>query len=112
MRRAPAVEKSLVPKRPMSRDEKRRYAEFRRLLVEEREKSGLSQGELGARLIPPRPQSYVGKIELGTRRLDALEYWDIARVVGYDPCGLLKKLEPITVKQRSKRAVKSRKTKK
>jgi transcriptional regulator with XRE-family HTH domain len=77
----------------MSAGEERRYAEFRRLLVEEREKAGLSQGELGAKLTPPRPQSYIGKIELGTRRLDALEFWDLARAVGYDPCALLKTLE-------------------
>jgi hypothetical protein len=96
----------------MSTDEESRYAEFRRLLVEEREKAGLSQGELGARLVPPRPQSYVGKIEIGTRRLDALEYWDIARAVGYDPCGLLRKLESRMVKESSKRMTKSNKTKK
>jgi hypothetical protein len=96
----------------MSTDEERRYAEFRRLLVEEREKAGLSQGELGARLVPPRPQSYIGKIEIGTRRLDALEYWDIARAVGYDPCGLLRKLESRMVKQPSKRMTKNNITKK
>lgn len=83
-----------MPKRPMSAGEERRYAEFRRLLVEEREKAGLSQAELGAKLIPPRPQSYIGKVELGTRRLDALEFWDLARAVGYDPCDLMKRLEP------------------
>lgn len=101
-----------MPKRPMSAGEVWRYAEFRRLLVEEREKAGLSQVELGERLDPPRPQSYVGKIESGTRRLDALEYWDIARAVGYNPCGLLKKLELRTVKQRSQDRNKSKKTKK
>jgi ribosome-binding protein aMBF1 (putative translation factor) len=82
----------------MSAREEERYEEFRRMLAGEREKAGLSQVELGARLIPPRPQSYVAKIELGTRRLDALEYWDIARAVGFNPCDLLKKLESRTVK--------------
>ena len=101
-----------MPKRPMTAGEERRYAEFRRLLVEEREKAGLSQGEVGARLYPPRPQSYVGKIESGTRRLDALEYWDIARAVGYDPCDLLKRLESRTIRLRSKRVNKNNKMKK
>lgn len=96
-----AAEKSLVPKRPMTVGKERRYAEFRRLLVEEREKAGLTQGELGAKLDPPRPQSYIGKIEIGTRRIDALEYWDIARAVGYDPCGLLKTLESTLAKHRT-----------
>lgn len=101
-----------MPKRPLSRTEEKRYEEFRRLLVEERENAGLSQTELGARLTPPRPQSYVAKIELGTRRLDALEYWDLARAVGYNPCGLLRKLESRMIKRPGKRAVKSKRTKK
>ena len=110
--RVASAGKSLVPKRPMSAGEERRYEEFRRLLVEEREKAGLSQGELGAKLIPPRPQSYVGKIELGMRRLDALEFWDMARAVGYDPCNLLKRLEAQTGRGTGKRAMKSKQTKK
>ena len=85
-----------MPKRPMSAGEERRYAEFRRLLIEEREKAGLSQADVGAKLNPPRPQSYVGKIESGTRRLDALEFWDMGRAVGFDPCDLLKRLEAKT----------------
>ena len=101
-----------MPKRPLSRKEEKRYEEFRLLLVKEREDAGLSQTELGARLVPPRPQSYVGKIELGTRRLDALEYWDIARAVGYDPCALLKKLDATMVERPRKRANKTKKTKK
>jgi len=96
----------------MSAGEQRRYAEFRRLLVKEREKAGLSQGEVGAKLIPPRPQSYIGKIELGTRRLDALEFWDLARAVGYDPCDLLKRLEAEVGRGTSRRATKANRTKK
>lgn len=95
-----------MPKRLMTTGEERRYAEFRRLLVKEREKAGLSQGELGARLDPPRPQSYVGKIEVGLRRLDALEYFDIARAVGFDPCGLVEKLDVKTVKKMVTKSVK------
>lgn len=101
-----------MPKRPMSAGEERRYAEFRRLLVEEREKAGLSQSDVGAKLDPPRPQSFIGKIELGTRRLDALEFWDLARTVGYDPCDLMKRLEDEAGKRSNRRAVKSLKTKK
>ena len=106
------MEKSLVPKRPMSAGEERRYVEFRRLLVEEREKAGLTQGELGAKLVPPRPQSYVGKIESGTRRLDALEFWDMARAAGYDPSDLMRRLEAKTVRRTSRRATEGKKSKK
>lgn len=110
--RVASAGKSLVPKRPMSTGEERRYAEFRRLLVEERERAGLSQSDVGAKLIPPRPQSYVGKIELGTRRLDALEFWDLARAVGYDPCALLKKLESELGSRPGKPVRKAKQTKK
>lgn len=96
----------------MSAGEERRYAEFRRLLVEEREKAGLSQSDVGAKLDPPRPQSYVGKIELGTRRLDALEFWDLARAVGYDPCVFMKKLESEIDRRPSKPVRKAKQTKK
>jgi len=96
----------------MSAGEERRYVEFRRLLVEEREKAGLSQGELGAKLDPPRPQSHVAKIELGTRRLDALEFYDMARAVGYDPCDLLKRVEANTGGRTRGRVTKSGKSKK
>lgn len=101
-----------MPKRPMSAGEERRYAEFRRLLIEEREKAGLSQNDLGAKLVPPRPQSYIGKIESGTRRLDALEFWDIARAVGYDPCDLMNRLEAKTANRTSRRATGDNKLKK
>jgi transcriptional regulator with XRE-family HTH domain len=93
----------------MSAGEERRYVEFRRLLVEEREKAGLSQSDVGAKLDPPRPQSYIGKIELGTRRLDALEFWDLARAVGYDPCDLMKRVEAKAGSRPSVRAIKSSK---
>ncbi|HEV2864653.1 MAG TPA: helix-turn-helix transcriptional regulator [Pyrinomonadaceae bacterium] len=96
----------------MSAGEERRYAEFRRLLIEEREKAGLSQNDLGAKLVPPRPQSYVGKIESGTRRLDALEFWDIARAVGYDPCDVMNRLEAKTAKRTSRRTAGGNKLKK
>jgi hypothetical protein len=92
----------------MDAGEMRRYAEFRRLLVKEREKAGLSQGELGMLLDPPRPQSYVGKIEVGLRRLDALEYFEIARAVGFDPCSLIDTLEAITSNKGIKKAVKKK----
>lgn len=101
-----------MPKRPMSAGEERRYAEFRRLLVEEREKAGLSQNDLGAKLVPARPQSYIGKIESGTRRLDALEFWDLARAIGYDPCDLMNRLEAKTAERKSKRATGGSKLKK
>jgi ribosome-binding protein aMBF1 (putative translation factor) len=99
-----------VPRRKLSAEETARYEEFRRLLVEERERAGLSQGELGAKLSPPRPQSYVAKIELGLRRLDPLEYLDIGHAVGFDPCRLLQRVDEIARKNSGKRSAKGKRS--
>jgi hypothetical protein len=39
-----------------------------------------------------KPPSYVAKYEGGDRRLDMLEYLDVAAAVGFDPCGLIRAL--------------------
>ncbi len=101
-----------MPKRQLSINEETRYEEFRRMLAKEREKAGLSQSALGVKLIPSRPQSYVAKIELGTRRLDALEFWDLAHAVGFDPCALLRKLEARTGKKVKEKPSKNKHTNK
>lgn len=58
------------------------YDRFRRLLVEARKTVGLSQAELAARL--SRPQSFVSKIERGERRLDVVEFFEVAQALGID----------------------------
>jgi ribosome-binding protein aMBF1 (putative translation factor) len=59
------------------------YERFQQLLVQARKKSGLSQQEVANRL--GRPQTYVSKCELGTRRMDVVELVEIAAVIGFDP---------------------------
>jgi ribosome-binding protein aMBF1 (putative translation factor) len=66
------------------------YEQFQKLLVEARKKSGLSQQEVADRL--GRPQTYVSKCERGTRRMDVVEFIEIARVIGFDPIVFLRKL--------------------
>ncbi|WP_338825029.1 hypothetical protein WDM22_22595 [Bradyrhizobium septentrionale] len=39
-----------------------------------------------------KPSSYVAKYEGGDRRLDVLEFLDVATAVGFDPSALLKTL--------------------
>jgi len=53
------------------------------LLVSTREAAGLTQRDLAARL--KRPHSFVGRIEAGERRVDVIEFIEIARVMGVDP---------------------------
>ncbi len=67
-----------------------RYALFRALLVSERERNGLTQVDVAARL--GRPQSYVSKYERGERRLDIIEFIDVANALGADPPALFRLL--------------------
>jgi hypothetical protein len=66
------------------------YARFRELLIEAREKSDLTQSDLAERL--GRPQSYVSKFERGERRLDIVEFIEVARALRVDPIRLFKYL--------------------
>ncbi|MGH2449507.1 MAG: helix-turn-helix domain-containing protein [Chloroflexota bacterium] len=59
------------------------------VLVEARKGSGLSQHELARRL--RRSQSFVAKIEVGERRIDVVEFIEIARALGCDPRELLER---------------------
>ncbi len=68
-----------------------RYKQFRLLLVEAREKAGLSQAQLAGKL--SRPQSFVSKYECGERRLDVIEFEQIAHALEVgDPIRFLRKL--------------------
>jgi len=59
-------------------------------LVEARKGAKLSQQELARRL--RRSQSFVAKIEVGERRLDVLEFIEIARALNQDPAELLSRV--------------------
>jgi transcriptional regulator with XRE-family HTH domain len=63
---------------------------FRELLVAARKKADLTQAELSSRL--NRPQSFVSKYERGERRLDVVEFRDVACALGVDPVQFLAKL--------------------
>ena len=60
------------------------------ILVASREQAGLTQRDLAARL--KRPHSFIGRIEAGERRVDVIEFIEIARVMGLDPEHLFAKL--------------------
>jgi len=67
------------------------YDRFRSLLVVARKNRGLTQVEL-ARLLE-RPQSFVSKVERGERRLDVVEFLEVARALEIDVSGFLADLE-------------------
>ena len=69
----------------------RQSKQFRVLLARERRTAGLTQVALAKKL--RRPQSFVSKIECGERRLDVVEFLEVARALRIDPCGLIKELQ-------------------
>ena len=71
----------------------RRYKDFRVLLIERRKEVGLTQDALAQRL--SKPQSFVSKYEKGERRLDVIEFLDVAAAIGFDPHKLIEELDSI-----------------
>ena len=67
-----------------------RYKTLCRLLAEARKKKGITQTVVADRL--GKPQSYVSKYESGERRLDVVEFLDIARILGITPGNFLGKI--------------------
>jgi ribosome-binding protein aMBF1 (putative translation factor) len=64
-----------------------RYRVLIGLLVDGRKIAGLSQGALALRL--NRHQQFVSRYETGERRLDVVEFIDIARALALDPMTLV-----------------------
>lgn len=67
------------------------YKKFRALLVTAREKAGLTQAMVSARL--SRPQSFVAKYEGGERRLDVVEFIQVCTALDVDPHSVLRELQ-------------------
>ena len=63
-----------------------RHVKLISAIVEARNQAGLTQRQLAAKL--KRSDSFVWKIEAGERRVDVLEFIEIARCIGVDLGGL------------------------
>ncbi|PTX91865.1 XRE family transcriptional regulator [Verrucomicrobia bacterium LW23] len=68
-----------------------RHAErLQETLVRMRQDAGLTQRQLAAKL--GVVHSFVGRVEIGERRLDLVEFWHYARICGQDPAVAAKAL--------------------
>ena len=66
-----------------------RHQEFIAFIASVRRAADITQVELAARL--GKPQSFVSKVERGERRLDVIEFCQVAEALGYEPAELLQK---------------------
>jgi transcriptional regulator with XRE-family HTH domain len=70
-----------------------RYRKLRQLLTEARTELGLSQAALAERL--NRPQTFVSKYERGERRLDLVEFLEIADMLKADAHEILRQVQAV-----------------
>lgn len=68
-----------------------RHEALRELLVAERKKAGLSQEKLAK--ILRQHQSFVARLESGQRRIDVVEFLELAEIIGFDPSRALAKIK-------------------
>jgi transcriptional regulator with XRE-family HTH domain len=62
------------------------YRKLTAILLDARNKAGLTQQEVADRL--RKPQSYVAKVEGNERRIDVVEFIALSNALGIDPTGL------------------------
>lgn len=66
------------------------YARLRQLLVEARERAGLTQTQVAQQL--QRAQSFVSKYELGERKLDVIDFVNVCVCLDVDPGDILRQV--------------------
>ena len=64
------------------------------LLVAKREAAGLTQSELAAKL--GEYQSFVARLESGQRRVDVVEFLELAALLGFNPHEVMDQLSRVT----------------
>ena len=63
------------------------------LLSKERKAAGLTQAALAKKL--GRYQSYIANVESGQRRIDVIEFLDLAKAIGFEPGRAVRSLTAI-----------------
>ena len=70
-----------------------RYNRLIELMIAARQDAQLTQQQVADRL--HKPQSYVAKVERGERRLDLVEFLDLAKAVRIDPRRIIDQIEKL-----------------
>lgn len=70
-----------------------------RLVVDKRREAGMSQSDLAEAL--GRYQSVVAAIESGGRRVDVVEFLELAEVIGFDPYEVLREVAETAQEQKA-----------
>lgn len=70
------------------------YDIFRQCMIAARKDANLTQASVAKAI--QKPQSFVAKYENGERRLDVIEFLQISRVIGVDPCEILRQVEQVS----------------
>ncbi len=78
-----------------------RHVRLVQLIVDKRKEAGLSQADLAKAI--DRYQSVVAAIESGGRRIDVIEFLDLAETIGFDPHDVLRKVSKIGAQQQGKK---------
>ena len=60
------------------------------MLIDRREAAGITQTELASKL--GEYQSFVARLESGQRRIDVVEFIELARVLDFDAASLIEEL--------------------
>lgn len=71
-----------------------RHQELIGFLASTRKAAGVTQ--VGLADLLGKPQSFVSKTERGERRLDVIEFCQVAEALGYDPATLLREFIDLT----------------
>ena len=70
------------------------YSETYQLLIDQliraRKNCGVTQTDLAIKL--GKPQSYISKIEIRERRLDVVEFLELAEAIGEDPIRMISEI--------------------
>jgi transcriptional regulator with XRE-family HTH domain len=78
------------------------YESFLNSLISARKTAGMTQQEVADRL--EKPQSFVSKYERRERRLDVVEFVNIAKAIGIDPCQIVREVEKRVAEPQKRKA--------